>query len=135
MRAIRTSEELPPDLRASALEVDPWSVPEPVDRQLRATARTSPLKLYWTEIAQRRVATAVIVEADCNKAMGRIAMIRQWSRHNYHYGMRPDIAKIISVVPEFGCGVVPVRMRYLESSGAEQTIEYRSERACCSRIM
>ena len=47
-----------------------WSVPELVDRYLRATARISPLKLHWTEIAQRGVAAAVIVKADVVKPVG-----------------------------------------------------------------
>jgi hypothetical protein len=51
----------------------------------------------------------------------------------YHYGMELDIAKVLAVVPSEGCGVVPVRMRYLDSQGAEQELQYRAERVSCNR--
>lgn len=51
----------------------------------------------------------------------------------YRYGMNLDIAEVLEVSHGQGCGVVPVRMRYLDSQGAEQRLEYRSERVSCSR--
>lgn len=51
----------------------------------------------------------------------------------YEYGMRLDIAQVLEVSPAKGCGVVPVRMRYLDSGGAEQRLEYRAERVSCNR--
>lgn len=57
-----------------------------------------------------------------------LAEVRQ-----YHYGMQLDIAKVLAVTSAKGCGVVPVRMRYLDSQGAEQQLEYRAERVACSR--
>ncbi|MCP1641268.1 hypothetical protein J2T41_000864 [Pseudomonas citronellolis] len=51
----------------------------------------------------------------------------------YEYGMRLDIAQVLEVTPARGCGVVPVRMRYLDSDGAEQRLEYRAERVSCNR--
>lgn len=53
----------------------------------------------------------------------------------YRYGMTLDIAEVLEVAPGAGCGVVPVRMRYLDSRGDEQRIEYRAERISCSRGM
>ncbi|MDF3933062.1 co-regulatory protein PtrA N-terminal domain-containing protein [Pseudomonas citronellolis] len=51
----------------------------------------------------------------------------------YEYGMNLDIAEVLEVTPARGCGVVPVRMRYLDSDGAEQRVEYRAERVSCNR--
>lgn len=56
----------------------------------------------------------------------------------YRYGMRLDVADVLDVSWDPGCGVVPVRMRYRDSSGAEQRIEYleyRAERVSCNRRM
>ena len=50
----------------------------------------------------------------------------------YTYGMNLDIAKVVAVTPmSSDCGVVPVQMRYKDSFGDLQTIEYRAERVAC----
>ncbi|MFV3307697.1 DUF2790 domain-containing protein [Pseudomonas sp. NY15181] len=50
----------------------------------------------------------------------------------YTYGMNLDIARVVAVTPMSGdCGVVPVQMRYEDSFGDEQTVEYRAERVAC----
>ncbi len=50
----------------------------------------------------------------------------------YHSAKSLDIAKVVSITPDDGCGVVPVTMRYLDSKGAEQSIEYQTERQRCT---
>lgn len=50
----------------------------------------------------------------------------------YTYGMNLDIAEVVAVTPmSTGCGVVPVQLRYRDSFGEEQAIEYRAERVAC----
>ncbi|WP_207886610.1 DUF2790 domain-containing protein [Pseudomonas sp. 30_B] len=50
----------------------------------------------------------------------------------YTYGMNLDIAKVVAVTPmSSDCGVVPVQMRYEDSFGDLQTVEYRAERVAC----
>ncbi|WP_447750369.1 DUF2790 domain-containing protein [Pseudomonas nicosulfuronedens] len=50
----------------------------------------------------------------------------------YTYGMDLDIAEVVAVTPlSKDCGVVPVQMRYKDSFGDEQAIEYRTERVAC----
>ncbi|QIE91223.1 DUF2790 domain-containing protein (plasmid) [Pseudomonas nitroreducens] len=50
----------------------------------------------------------------------------------YTYDMDLDIAEVISVTPmSRECGVVPVQMRYKDSFGDEQLVEYRQERFAC----
>jgi hypothetical protein len=50
----------------------------------------------------------------------------------YQYGMKLDIAEVVAVTPlSTACGVVPMQMRYLDSRGDLQAIEYRSERVAC----
>lgn len=50
----------------------------------------------------------------------------------YTYGMNLDIAEVVAVTPlSSDCGVVPVQMRYKDSFGEEQAIEYRAERVAC----
>ena len=50
----------------------------------------------------------------------------------YTYGMNLDIAEVVAVTPmSSDCGVVPVQMRYKDSFGDLQTIEYRAERVAC----
>ncbi|UCL89857.1 DUF2790 domain-containing protein [Pseudomonas sp. HS-18] len=50
----------------------------------------------------------------------------------YTYGMNLDIAEVVAVTPmSTDCGVVPVQLRYKDSSGEEQAIEYRTERVAC----
>lgn len=50
----------------------------------------------------------------------------------YTYGMNLDIAEVVAVTPlSDDCGVVPVQMRYKDSSGDLQAIEYRTERVAC----
>ncbi|WP_236199563.1 DUF2790 domain-containing protein [Pseudomonas pseudonitroreducens] len=53
----------------------------------------------------------------------------------YTYGMDLDIAEVVSVTPlSRDCGVVPVQMRYKDSFGEEQLVEYRQERFACRSI-
>jgi len=50
----------------------------------------------------------------------------------YTYGMNLDIAEVVAVTPmSSDCGVVPVQLRYKDSFGEEQAIEYRTERVAC----
>ena len=50
----------------------------------------------------------------------------------YTYGMDLDIAEVVAVTPmSKDCGVVPVQLRYRDSLGDEQAIEYRAERVAC----
>lgn len=50
----------------------------------------------------------------------------------YTYGMDLDIAEVVAVTPlSTDCGVIPVQMRYKDSFGEEQAIEYRTERVTC----
>lgn len=50
----------------------------------------------------------------------------------YTYGMNLDIAEVVAVTPMSNdCGVVPVQLRYKDSFGDEQAIEYRTERVAC----
>jgi len=50
----------------------------------------------------------------------------------YAYGMNLDIAEVVAVTPmSKDCGVIPVQMRYKDSFGDEQAIEYRTERVAC----
>jgi hypothetical protein len=50
----------------------------------------------------------------------------------YTYGMNLDIAEVVAVTPmSTDCGVVPVQLRYKDSFGEEQAIEYRAERVAC----
>ncbi|MBD9500801.1 MULTISPECIES: co-regulatory protein PtrA N-terminal domain-containing protein [Pseudomonadaceae] len=50
----------------------------------------------------------------------------------YTYGMNLDIAEVVAVTPmSSDCGVVPVQLRYKDSFGDEQAIEYRTERVAC----
>ncbi|EKT4483620.1 DUF2790 domain-containing protein [Pseudomonas putida] len=44
---------------------------------------------------------------------------------HFHWGQKLDIAKVLSTteVPDV-CGVVPVRMTYLDSAGNVHTLEY-----------
>ncbi|KJK03025.1 hypothetical protein UB43_00395 [Pseudomonas sp. 21] len=50
----------------------------------------------------------------------------------YTYGMNLDIAEVVAVTPmSTDCGVVPVQLRYKDSFGDEQAIEYRTERVAC----
>jgi len=51
----------------------------------------------------------------------------------YHYGMKLDIARVLSISdtnPE--CGVVPSIMRYEDSSGTPRALEYRTYGGGCS---
>lgn len=50
----------------------------------------------------------------------------------YTYGMNLDIAEVVAITPlSSDCGVVPVQLRYKDSFGEEQAIEYRTERVAC----
>jgi hypothetical protein len=50
----------------------------------------------------------------------------------YTYGMDLDIAEVVAVTPmSADCGVIPVQMRYRDSFGDLQAIEYRTERVAC----
>lgn len=50
----------------------------------------------------------------------------------YTYGMELDIAEVVAVTAMSNdCGVVPMQMRYKDSTGNEQTVQYRAERLAC----
>ncbi|MBT9303587.1 DUF2790 domain-containing protein [Pseudomonas sp. TAE6080] len=49
----------------------------------------------------------------------------------YEYGMKLDIAKVVSVTPPIrACKVVPSRMTYEDSSGTIKTLEYQVMGLC-----
>lgn len=49
----------------------------------------------------------------------------------YRYGMRLDIAKVVSVTPPIrACKVVPSRMTYEDSGGTLRTLEYQVMGLC-----
>ncbi len=51
---------------------------------------------------------------------------------HYKYGMKLDIAKVVSVTPSSSaCGVVPARMTYEDPQGELHTIEYRVQGFGC----
>lgn len=50
---------------------------------------------------------------------------------NYRYGMKLDIAKVVSITPPIkSCEVVPSRMTYEDSTGQLMTIEYQIMGQC-----
>ena len=51
----------------------------------------------------------------------------------YHYGMKLDIAQVLSISDTSQeCGVVPSIMRYQDSSGTPQALEYQIYGGGCS---
>ncbi|MCF5704758.1 DUF2790 domain-containing protein [Pseudomonas syringae] len=49
----------------------------------------------------------------------------------YAYGMKLDVAKVVSVVkPQVGCNVVPTAMTYEDSKGQLNTIKYNVMGVC-----
>ena len=51
---------------------------------------------------------------------------------HYHYGMRLDIAKVISMdVPAGGCEVVTARMTYVDSKGETHETTYLRQGPDC----
>lgn len=44
---------------------------------------------------------------------------------HYHYGMHPDIAKVISQTLPQGCEAGEARMVYLDSKGEQHTLIYQ----------
>ncbi|MFG6203579.1 DUF2790 domain-containing protein [Pseudomonas retamae] len=51
----------------------------------------------------------------------------------YHYGMHLDIAKVLNITPVADvCGVVPVEMSYLDSSGNKHILQYSEFGSGCS---
>ncbi|UMZ11141.1 DUF2790 domain-containing protein [Pseudomonas sp. MPFS] len=50
---------------------------------------------------------------------------------SYRYGMKLDIAKVVSITPPIkSCEVVPSRMTYEDSTGQLMTIEYQIMGLC-----
>ncbi|AZC26085.1 DUF2790 domain-containing protein [Pseudomonas sessilinigenes] len=50
---------------------------------------------------------------------------------SYRYGMKLDIAKVVSITPPIkSCEVVPSRMTYEDSTGQLMTIEYQIMGQC-----
>lgn len=50
---------------------------------------------------------------------------------DYRYGMKLDIAKVVSVTPTIrSCDIVPSRMTFEDSSGKLNTIEYQVMGQC-----
>ncbi len=55
----------------------------------------------------------------------QVALAEEGAVERYTYGSHPDIAKVVSQDPIPNvCGVVPVRMTYLDYEGKEHTMEY-----------
>lgn len=52
----------------------------------------------------------------------------------YHSAKSLDIVEVVSITPDEGCGVMPVTMRYIDSKGVEQSVEYQAERQRCTGI-
>ncbi|AYF72226.1 TPA: DUF2790 domain-containing protein [Pseudomonas aeruginosa] len=59
--------------------------------------------------------------------------IQQIPVETYHYGMKLDIARVLSISDTSQeCGVVPSIMRYEDSSGAPRALEYQIYGGGCS---
>lgn len=50
---------------------------------------------------------------------------------DYRYGMKPDIARVVNVIPPIrSCDIVPSRMTYEDSSGKLSIIKYQVMGLC-----
>jgi len=68
-------------------------------------------------------------------SLGAVAASAQDSikPHSYMYGDHLDVAKVLSVQPGSGCGVVETRMTYLDSTGQIQALDYSAVAQNCGQ--